>query len=145
MLDIQEVTKKVNFGDLYKSWAFKKLNKSWCALLPVVSILKFKKNWSKFVKVFTLSEWTVVLVKTITSKPILYFYISYFLLVMCKCLATFGEKWPWQYMAATCTSDVWDHIIFYTQYVVAALPKPNFLHFYTYIHPFYFSFHFCFK
>jgi len=45
------------------------------------------------------------------------------------------------YIPAICTTDVWDHIIFNTQYDVAAPPKPNFLfiththtHIYIYTH-----------
>ena len=40
-------------------------------------------------------------------------------------------------IAVTSTTDVWAHIIFYTQIVVAAPPEPNF-NFHTHTHPFYF-------
>ena len=35
------------------------------------------------------------------------------------------KKQPWQNMVAICTTDIWDHILFDTQYVVAAPPLPN--------------------
>ncbi len=72
--------------------------------------------------------------------------ILLFLLELCKCSATFGEKRPWQYIAVTCTTDVWDHIIFFSQYDVAAPPEPNFYLSYTHTHTlFIFIFYFCFK
>jgi hypothetical protein len=48
------------------------------------------------------------------------------------------------YIAVTSTTDVWVHIIFYTQYAVAAPPEPNF-NFHTHT-PFLYSYSiFCFK
>jgi len=47
------------------------------------------------------------------------------------------------YIAVTSTTDDWVHIIFYTQYVVAAPPEPNF-NFHTHT-PFLFFFYLCFK
>ena len=72
----------------------------------------------------------------VSKVQLIYFYF-YFLLELCKCSATFGEKRPWQYIAVICTTDVWDHIIFFSQYDVAAPPEPNILYFHTHTHPYY--------
>ncbi len=49
------------------------------------------------------------------------------------------------YIAVTSTTDDWVLIIFYTQYVVAAPPEPNFYIFTRAHTPFYLLFYFCLK
>ena len=63
------------------------------------------------------------------------FSLYYFTLLLVTNMQALGElsekKQPWQNIVAICTTDIWDHILFDTQYVVATPPKPNFLYFQT--------------
>ena len=70
--------------------------------------------------------------------PICYLLFLLFFSRTMQVLGDFRRKATMTYIAVTSTTDDWVHIIFYTQYAVAAPPKPNF-NFHTHT-PFLYSF-----
>ena len=126
-----------------KEW---KVRKAEVLGLHIAYALAFTKDsMSKVSRIFSGCPRVVILKAVYEFPNVGAFHLAFsffvFLLVICKCSATFGEKWPWPYIAAICNTDVWGHIIFSTQYVVPAPPKPNFLWFHTHT-PFLFLFYF---
>ena len=104
---------------------------SWFTLTPLDEILKFSQSsaWrtsgqhAQSIEAIYMHSMHFLLLQLGGVAPPVFFCI---LVNKMHVLGDFWIKTTMTNIVAICTTDVWDHIIFYSQYVVTAPPKPNF-------------------